>query len=234
MGKEVVCVVFVSAVLLGIATNLDNLLIGLSAGARGKKITFLTNCIIALSSGAVSYLLCRLGVFSVGIGRISNWLGGGLLVAIGLWPLLVRPSGEHAPADAGAAQGRRLSAGEVLTLSLALAFNCLPASFAAGLTGIPAQAAALAVTLCSLGFVWLGQGLGKRLEDGCPADPNLQRGHDRAGHFGNADLKTPCRLSLGALAREVGAALPPGMAKGSSFCFLLYIFLNKYKIDYRN
>lgn len=69
---------------------------------------------------------------------------------------------------------------------------------------------------------------------GCPADPNLQRGHDRAGHFGNADLKTPCRLSLGALAREVGAALPPGMAKGSNFCFLLYIFLNKYKIDYRN
>ena len=52
--------------------------------------------------------------------------------------------------------------------SLALAFNCLPASFAAGLTGIPAQAAALAVTLCSLGFVWLGQGLGKRLEDRCP------------------------------------------------------------------
>lgn len=90
------------------------------------------------------------------------------MVAIGLWPLLVRPSGEHAPADAGAAQGRRLSAGEVLTLSLALAFNCLPASFAAGLTGIPAQAAALAVTLCSLGFVWLGQGLGKRLEDRCP------------------------------------------------------------------
>ena len=168
MGKEVVCVVFVSAVLLGIATNHDNLLIGLSAGARGKKITFLTNCIIALSSGAVSYLLCRLGVFSVGLGRISNWLGGGLLVAIGLWPLLVRPSGEHVPADAGAAQGRRLSAGEVLTLSLALAFNCLPASFAAGLTGIPAQAAALAVTLCSLGFVWLGQGLGKRLEDRCP------------------------------------------------------------------
>ena len=158
----------VSAVLLGIATNLDNLLIGLSAGARGKKITFLDNCIIALPSGMVSYLLCRLGIFSVDMGRFPNYLGGGLLVAIGLWPMLARPAKEQPVRVLEAPGGTRLSEGEVLALSLTLAFNCLPASFAAGLTGLPAKAAATAVALCSLGFVWLGGRLGKRLENRYP------------------------------------------------------------------
>ena len=168
MGMGVFFLYLISALLLGVATNLDNMLIGFSAGMRGKKITLAANGAIALSSGVVSYLLCRLAVLATSLGHISNYLGGGLLIAIGVWPLLPRSMSEEGASQvlADSAQNH-LSVREVLALSLALAFNCLPASFAAGLTGLSPEAAALAVALCSLCFVWLGGWLGQTLKNAC-------------------------------------------------------------------
>ena len=166
MGVGVFFLYLISALLLGIATNLDNMLIGLSAGMRGKKITLAANGAIALSSGIVSYLLCRLAVLATYLGQFSNYLGGGLLIAIGIWPLLPRSMREEGASQVLTdCESSRLDVREVLTLSLALAFNCLPASFAAGLTGLSPEAAAIAVALCSLCFVWLGGLLGRILKN---------------------------------------------------------------------
>lgn len=125
-----------SAVLLGIATNLDNLAIGLGIGLEGKKLPFLSNLVIAASSALASYFGCVLAVFCAGLGPWIKYLGGGLLVLLGLWPLFHRktPGEEEKPLAKGG-DGPRLGLGRTLILAVTLALNCIPASFGAGMAG---------------------------------------------------------------------------------------------------
>ncbi len=135
-----------SAISLGIATNLDNFMIGLSVGLEGKRITMLSNLVIALSSALAGFLSCYLAFLCAGLGRWPGLLGGAMLISLGLWQLLApnkqaehtRPQKETRPYEA------RIGLRKTLFLAAALAVNCVPASFAAGMTGVyPAQTAAM-------------------------------------------------------------------------------------------
>lgn len=133
----------VSAILLGISTNLDNLFLGLSLGLQKKKLSLVSNCIISLFSAIVTGLFCAGSALLSGLGRLPNLVGGVLIIIMGLWSLLPgkQDYGESCT---------RFTMRETVILGTSLAVNCIPVAFAAGLTGVSPWAAA-----CSVGGISL-------------------------------------------------------------------------------
>lgn len=151
--------------MLALATNLDNLCIGLSYGMAKKKIPVISNLIIALVSGIFSCVACAvarwLGEFYSGLAMI---LGSVLLFALGIYTLyeaLFKPVCEEVQ------QPKQLTIQETLTLGVALAINCLGASFGVGLSSVSAWGLGLSVALFSFVFVGLGGHLGGRAAQLC-------------------------------------------------------------------
>lgn len=166
------------------ATNLDNLLIGVLIGLRGKHISAASNACIALGSAMVSLLFCFLASFCTEFGRWPNYIGGMLLILLGLWPFIKKTmqifaaeypdesdgkaqSGEAVPeADSGenqpsnTAQTAGMGLQESLVLAAALSINCTVASFAAGMTGINPFLAAVMIGAFSFLAVGVGSHLG--------------------------------------------------------------------------
>lgn len=144
----------ISICLLGIATNLDNLCIGMAYGCRGQKIALRMNACIALISGLISLVLCLFSsCIAEGLQTLANFIGACLLIAIGIWTLWPKQQKETAVAAQASAW----------VLGLALAVNCIPAAFGAGLTGL--SPIWLGSTVAVFSFVTVG--LGNRL--GCSA-----------------------------------------------------------------
>lgn len=147
----------ISAILLGIATNLDNLAIGLGIGLEGKKLPFLSNLAIAASSGFASYFGCALAAFCADLGPWIQYFGGGLLVLLGLWPFFHKKAPQKKEKRPKQGEGGpRLSPGRTMVLAIALALNCIPASFGAGMAGACPWQMALAVGAGS--FLAVGAG----------------------------------------------------------------------------
>lgn len=141
-----------SALLLGISTNLDNLFLGMSLGVARRRISAGANWLIGLFSAGATGLFCCLSARCAALGPVVHRVGGGLLTAVGLWTLL--PSG-GADADRCAAQSAAV-------LGAALAVNCIPVALGAGLAGIHPLAASVSVGLLSVAAIRLGNWLGLR------------------------------------------------------------------------
>ncbi len=154
----------ISAILLGIATNLDNLLLGAVYGARGKRIPVLSNICIALGSALATYACCALASLLRPYGRLFNIFGALILICIGLYPLLPKRkkagTGDTDCPDQGQ-PGGTISRKETMLLSSALAVNCLGASFGAGMTGMDAGLLTLLVAGCSFIAVLIGNRAGR-------------------------------------------------------------------------
>lgn len=146
-----------SAILLGISTNLDNLLIGFSMGLQGRRIGRGENALIAAISVLAAGVCCCFSALFVRFGRLPNLAGGALMLLLGVRGLLPE-RGEGAQRCCDCASPMR----ETLLLGLCLALNCIPVSFAAGLTGIPPWAAAVSVGAMSMLLVGEGNRMGLR------------------------------------------------------------------------
>ena len=144
-----------STILLGISTNLDNLLIGISFGFRKKRIGVRTNAAIGLCSALATWAACSLSSLLAGMGRTPNIIGGCLIILIGMWSLL--PMGQG---GGGACTAEGLTWRETAALGSCLAVNCIPVAFGAGLTGISPWAAALSVGGISVVSIATGNWLG--------------------------------------------------------------------------
>ena len=145
----------VSALLLGVSTNLDNLFLGLSLGLQKKKLPFRANAVIGLFSAAVTALFCASSALLSGLGRLPNLVGGGIIITMGLWSLL--PGKQDTGSDC---YQQGFTWHETLVLGSGLAVNCIPVAFGAGLTGIPPWIAALSVGGISLLCVAAGNAIG--------------------------------------------------------------------------
>lgn len=162
---------FIAAALLGIATNLDNLLLGVVYGLRGKRIGHRQNLCIAAGSAVASFLCCYLASFCINLGRLPKYLGATLLILLGIWPMLPKKEKEGAATENADDTGQdTVSWTETLTLTGALALNCLVASFGAGLTGMDALPVALLVGGFSFLAVWAGNTLGRVAKVGVRAE----------------------------------------------------------------
>lgn len=148
-----------SVLLIGVATNLDNLLIGAALGLRRRHISWLNNLLIALCSGAAALVCCSLSSLLARLGRLPAILGGSLLILLGVLSLL--PAKENPAEERVMRTGApaKLSPSESLALGVALALNCLAAAFGIGMSGI----SPLLVGLFVGGFSFLSVGIGNVL-----------------------------------------------------------------------
>lgn len=147
-----------SALLLSISANLDNLFLGMSFGIQNRRITLGCNILIGLFSAVATFLCCGAASFLLGWGRLTHVLGGLLIIALGVRAML---EPEPETPEEGAARGR-LSIRDAVLLGAALAANCIGLSFGAGLAGVPPVWAGVAVGAASVLTVGLGNALGLR------------------------------------------------------------------------
>lgn len=80
---------WLSIVFIGMASNIDNLGIGVSFGARSKRIPFLSNLFIAIIAMAATYASITMGhLLSNFLPKQSaELLGGLLIVGLGVWSM---------------------------------------------------------------------------------------------------------------------------------------------------
>jgi len=148
-------------VILAIATNLDNLCVGISYGLSGKKLSLAQNIIISAVSGILSAAVCA-GAEVLGeiTGDFANRAGSALLITIGLYCIfecLLKPQGKSAPPRMAQTHWGTLALGAIL------AINGVSAALGAGLSEVSAIPLGIAITAFSALFIALGAWLGNRL-----------------------------------------------------------------------
>ena len=143
-----------SAILLGVSTNLDNLFIGMSFGMQKRRITLFSNLLIGLFSASATCLFCYFSSMLSVFGRLPNYIGGGIIILMGILSFFSRGS-ENKGGD-----GFPLTLKESVLLGTGLAVNCIPVAFGAGLSGMPPWLASLSVGVLSILVVGIGNRLG--------------------------------------------------------------------------
>ena len=147
-----------SIVFLGIATNLDNLFIGIAFGARKRNITLLQNVLIASISAITAYVACLFAVLiSSHFSVYANIAGSIFLLLLGFIGLL-KPT----PSNSEVSVDRPLHIKETALLGGSLAINCLPV--AAGISPLGLSAS---VFLFSVFVLAVGIHFGKKLASCC-------------------------------------------------------------------
>ncbi|HJV46843.1 MAG TPA: sporulation membrane protein YtaF [Bacillota bacterium] len=173
---------WLSILILGIASNLDNLGIGISFGIRSTKIPFFSNLIIAFISMVGTYLSMVLGsLLSQYVPHdVANFLGGFLIISIGIWTIassltkknkevlknLDTPSVSEVlkdPSKADLDGNHYISMKESLWLGLALALNSIGTGIGAGASELSTFWTTAAVGVFSLLTIGIGVGAGLRI-----------------------------------------------------------------------
>ena len=137
-----------TALLIGLAGNLDNLGVGVAYGARRIGVPASSNLLIALVAALGSAVL---GYAGSGLGHALNPAAASVIrciIAVGLWMLWPRPA--QNPSNWSFTRRRRTRASPetsrsaALMLSVGLGINTWAGGFSGGLVGVPAWALALA------------------------------------------------------------------------------------------
>lgn len=170
---------------IGIASNIDNLGIGMSYGMRSTRVPFFSNLLIALLSVIATFLSMTAGdlVSHTLQSPVANAAGGVMIIVLGLWS--IRPGAFRRPAEQAAPgstegsvlslldnpekadrnQDHILSWRESISLGLALAMNCIASGFGAGISGVSPVWTSVSVGVFSLITIELGIRIGYRLAD---------------------------------------------------------------------
>lgn len=163
--------------LFALATNLDNLTIGIAYGIRRITIHFSANLAIALLSGISTYLSMHLGGVASQVLPLplAHYLGNAILIYLGTAALLSlwQQNNEHHQRDDSAALPTNglipLTIREAIALGLALTLTNVGTGIAAGLAGLNILGATLFSFFSSLLFIGGGVWLGHQLIDSTPA-----------------------------------------------------------------
>jgi len=163
----------ISALVLGVAANLDNFGVGVSYGVQKIRIPFFSNFLIALLSGIITFVSDLLGQFIT----VANVLGALMIVAIGFWVGLHKSTSDNNlpaavpviktysvaikplscivqitknPSLADLDANNIISTKEAMALGLTLSFNCIATGIGAGLTGLAPLPLSISVFLFSM------------------------------------------------------------------------------------
>jgi putative Mn2+ efflux pump MntP len=152
--------VLLSALLFGAASNLDTLILALTWGLRGGRLTPAQGAVIGGVTTVVTWCALAVGALAGALAQGAALLGPLLLTGLGLWTLLdwLRQLGQPDRAAPPPPEGL---AG-CLPLAGALAVNNAGMGVAAGVSGLSPLGTAgvnLGMTLLALA---LGYGLGRR------------------------------------------------------------------------
>src|ERR1700730_12198459 len=153
----------ISALVLGIAANLDNFGVGISYGVQKIRIPFFSNFLIALLSGIVTFISVVTGHLLSQYITAANMLGALMIVVIGGWVGVHKATSDNSlptavpvmktysfdvkpmscivqitknPSFADLDANGFISSKEAMALGLTLSFNCIATGVGAGLTGL--------------------------------------------------------------------------------------------------
>jgi putative Mn2+ efflux pump MntP len=158
---------WISIIFFGLASNIDNLGIGVSFGTRSIRISILTNLFIAILGMAAAYLSITMGQLLSGYmsQQHTDLIGGIVIMALGIWS--IRPKGVTtvvtSPLPAPSDPSNVISWKETISLGLALSLNCIATGFGAGVSGVSPIMTAISVGVFSLVTVAIGVRIGHQI-----------------------------------------------------------------------
>lgn len=157
---------WITIILIGIASNLDNLGIGLAYGMKRTKIPLVSNLTIAIMSMIATYIAVRAGsmILTYISTELASLLGSLLLCAIGLWTLLSNTLSRKKilenPENFDMDQNHIISFREAIPLGCILCLNCLAGGIAIGANGISAIWTVLSIGFFSVLSIGIGSHFG--------------------------------------------------------------------------
>jgi putative Mn2+ efflux pump MntP len=160
---------WITIILLGIAANLDNLVVSLAYSVKQTKIPFVSNLTIAGVSMTVTYVSVIAGnrIIEYISPDTASLIGSLLLCAIGLWTIIPHHPDGDAPEKNPALIDRNgdkiVSFREALMLGVILSANCLATGIGIGANGISALGAVLSIGFFSLVTIGASNHCGKLL-----------------------------------------------------------------------
>ena len=166
----------VPSLLFGVSASLDALLVGVSYGLRGVHVRLLQNLFISLVALLGTCLSVGFGGFLAPLlpSLISRLAGSMILMFLGFyyivkWTLTflknrtpeIKTNPETSALISAERPPGRLTASEVLLLSITLSANNLGIGLSASIAGLTLIPAATATCICSILFLYLGNNLGR-------------------------------------------------------------------------
>ena len=157
-----------SAVLFGLAANMDNVSIGLAYGLKHRRIGWFSNLLIAVITTAVTLIALAggLALRAVLPPKVPDVLGGSLLLVLAGWSLYAERRGAGSsspPALRRFATRPRVGLVETLVLGATLSINNIGLAIAGGIGGVGYRSAALAIGGFSILMLAFGQGIGSNV-----------------------------------------------------------------------
>ncbi|NIK76546.1 putative sporulation protein YtaF [Paenibacillus castaneae] len=170
---------WISIILIGMASNIDNLGIGVSYGARSLRIPILSNLFIAILAMVAAYASITMGGFISGYfpKEYANVIGGIIIIGLGIWSFKPRAESRRAAKFRKAckkesfAPFEKLWAGNLnpvhviswkqsISLGFALSINGMAMGFGAGVTGTQPLMTTISIGVFSLITVAIGERIG--------------------------------------------------------------------------
>lgn len=156
-----------SALLFGVSSNTDNLVVGMSYGIKKMPIRWSENLIVALITfmGTVLSMILGKSVLLFLPQKLAGILGSVIIILIGAVGLVKffmktkKPEEESGEETELALQ--TLTRTEALILGLALTLNNIGLGIGASITGLPVLSTALCSFLFSLLFLYIGNLIGR-------------------------------------------------------------------------
>lgn len=120
------------ALCISVLVNLDNMLIGIQVGMKGKKIRHRANLLIALITGGCTAITVQCSVIISSYFRtVTNMAGAMLFLMFGIYCLLTMQADERQVREE-----ELLSNAKTAMLGMILALNSIPPAISAGMFGI--------------------------------------------------------------------------------------------------
>jgi putative Mn2+ efflux pump MntP len=152
------------AFFIGLAVNLDNLLIGIHLGLQGRRLPLWQNLVIGCATGGCAFLSTAAArLISGNIFFYTNLCGAGIMILFGIF-CFYQCLTKAQEADPLRETPDYLEPGgilDVLALGFLLAVNCIPPSISAGVMGLSPWW----IGLFSLLFSFLGMEGSMRMGD---------------------------------------------------------------------
>lgn len=166
----------IALILVALVLGIDNLAVSVGIGVSGVRagVRVRVAVVFGLFEAGMPILGMLLGrTVSGHLGDAAQWLGGGLLAAVGGYQVigwLRQRSGERGQAESSGAEGSRGKApygswgtGRLLVSGLALSIDNLVVGFALGTYHVSIEVAALVIGVVSVAMSLAGLELGARI-----------------------------------------------------------------------
>ncbi|WP_071453320.1 manganese efflux pump [Gloeomargarita lithophora] len=162
----------IAYLLLGVATNIDNLIIGTTYGLKRHRIDFINNVMIGSFNGAATFISVLVGDFlrQFLTAQVGELLGGMVFLTLGFLTIaetymmdeqLDEEAGEKPHSSAAKSHLVRVSRREALGLGLGLSVTNIAGGVGAGLAGFEVVRMTVLMFIFSILPISLGQWVGQ-------------------------------------------------------------------------